>query len=88
MGVSAKRAVRLTKEPGKSVASVARNLGISPYTLCERRRKLEPEGEPSANSEETFEQQNRRLRRELEQRRDEAAILITAIAHFVERPTK
>ena len=68
-------AVRLTKQPGKSVAGVARDLGLSPYTLYEWRRKWDAESEPTSSPEETLEQQNRRLRRELERTREEAAIL-------------
>ena len=77
-------AVRLSMSPGKTVAEVARDLGIAVHTLYEWRRTIKPAGNQSASSaagsSETLEQENRRLARELEMAREEAAILKKAIA--------
>lgn len=85
-------AVRLSMSPGKTVAEVARDLGIDVHTLYEWRRSITPTGHQSplsgAGSNETLEQENRRLARELEMAREEAAILKKAIAYFAQPPKK
>jgi transposase len=86
-------AVRLSMSPGKSVAEVARDLGISAHTLHEWRRSMKPASHQSTTAagsanHETLEQENRRLARELEMAREEAAILKKAIAYFAQPPKK
>lgn len=79
-------AVRLSQVPGKSVAAVAEELGISVNTLILWRKESRRNAPPP--SDETLEQQNRRLTRELERAREEAAILKKAIAYFAQPPKK
>lgn len=85
-------AVSMWMSPGRTVASVARDLGISVYTLHEWRRGMTSTTRPatagSAPNNETLEQENRRLARELEALREEAAILKKAIAYFAQPPKK
>lgn len=85
-------AVRLSMSPGKTVNEVARDLGIAVHTLYEWRRSIKPVSNRGASSgagsNETLEQENRRLARELEMAREEAAILKKAIAYFAQPPKK
>lgn len=90
-------AVRLSMSPGSTAAQVARELGIPIYTLHEWRRKakqMTTPGDASSTAagmpgaQESLEQQNRRLARELELAREEAAILKKAIAYFAQPPKK
>jgi transposase len=79
-------AVRLSMVPGKKVSAVAHELGISINTLHDWRRQHRKTAAPP--SQETLQQQNRRLRRELDALREEAAILKKAIAYFAQPPKK
>ena len=82
-------AVRLSMMPGKSVAAVARELGLSLNTLHDwRRQQRERTTPPPGTDQESLEQQNRRLARENELLREEAAILKKAIAYFAQPPRK
>ena len=82
-------AVRLSMTPGKTVAAVARELGLSLNTLHDwRRQHRERSAPPPASDQESLEQQNRRLARENELLREEAAILKKAIAYFAQPPKK
>jgi transposase len=81
-------AIELTYARGKSVASVARDLGISVNTLHDWRRKARLTGtEPALPADATLEERFRRLERELELVRQERDILKKTIAYFAERPT-
>jgi transposase len=79
-------AVRLSMSAGKTVAGVARELGVSLNTLNVWRREFRRTAPPPAN--ESLEEENRRLRRELERTREEAEILKKAIAYFAQPPKK
>jgi transposase len=71
-------AVRLSMVPGKKVTEVAKDLGISVHSLNHWRRQLRREIAPP--EDESLEQQNRRLMRELAEAREEAAVIKKAIA--------
>lgn len=83
-------AVRLTRERGRSVADVARELGIRPDLLHEWRRAVavqeaRPTATPGAtppSPAESPEAEVRRLRRELEVARHERDFLRKAAAFF------
>ena len=78
-------AVRLTLEPGRTVAEVAANLGISPGVLQRWKSQLKAEGKgafpghgrPKAGDEEVL-----RLRKELARVQQERDILKKAVAFF------
>lgn len=76
-------AVRLALESGKSRAEVARELGVSVWTLGEWVRKhKERFGEARPPKVETLEEENRRLRRENDRLKMEREILKKAAAYF------
>lgn len=79
-------AVRLSMTAGKSAAGVARELGISLNTLRAWRKEFRRTAPPPDN--ESLEQENRRLRRELAEAREEAAVIKKAIAYFAQPPRK
>ena len=79
-------AVRLSMTAGKSVSGVARELGISLNTLHAWRKEFRRTAPPPEN--ESLEEENRRLRRDLERTREEAEILKKAIAYFAQPPKK
>lgn len=81
-------AVRLSYSPGKTVAQVARELEISAYTLHGWRRKALDAARINDAKEGSAEEQMRRLARENEMLREEAAILKKAIAYFAQPPKK
>jgi transposase len=81
-------AVRLTQTSGKSVAQVAKDLGISFNTLHDWRRQARLNHSLPVPDGETLEQQNKRLARELELVRQERDILKKAIAYFAQPPQK
>ena len=82
-------AVRLTTEGGLSVAQAARDLGINENTLHNWRRQFRQWGAPpnAGKSELTVAEENRRLRRDLQQAREErdflkkAAVWLAREAH-------
>jgi len=76
-------AVKLALEGESSVAQVARDLGMSAWTLREwmkKHREKSRSEEPA--KPETIEQENRRLKRELAVLRQEREILKKAAAYF------
>lgn len=81
-------AVRLSYSAGKTVEQVARELEISAHTLHTWRRLAREEGHAGEPGHETAEEQIRRLARENEILREEAAILKKAIAYFAHPPKK
>jgi transposase len=82
-------AVRLTTEGGASVAQTARDLGINENTLHNWRRQFREWGAPPNAGKEalTMAEENRRLRRDLQQMREErdflkkAAVWLAREAH-------
>ena len=82
-------AVRLLSEGGKGLGEVARDLGVRPDTL--KNWKRQAEGRAGLSAAEVFpghgkrtgvEEENRRLRSELEVSRQEVAFLKKAAAYF------
>lgn len=81
-------AVRLSQTSGKSVARVARELGISQHTLYDwRRRAISSRALPVPDGE-TPEQAINRLERELKLVTEERDIIKKAIAYFAQPPEK
>ncbi len=71
-------AVRLARTSGKSIAQVARELGISDTSLHQWRKELTQHGKeafPGSGSQTPLEEENRRLKRELERVQQERDIL-------------
>jgi transposase-like protein len=84
-----REAVRLSQEPGRTMASVARDLGVSETNLWRWRKKLAESGEaafPGTGHVSAEEEQLRRLRRELTDVTEERDILKKALAVFSRRP--
>ena len=80
-----REAVRLAQTSGKSVSQVARDLGIADSTLfhwCQQLTEKGPEAFPGSGHQTALEEENRRLRRELEQARQERDILKKTVAIF------
>jgi transposase len=77
-------AVRLMKNRGKrTVAQIADDLGVTDGMLYKWAEKFDQQPSVKKNDQgETLEQENRRLRREVEQLRVERAILKKAAAFF------
>ncbi len=78
-------AVRLAQTSGKSVSQVARDLGIADSTLfqwCKQLTEKGPEAFPDSGHQTALEEENRRLKRELEQMRQERDILKKTVAIF------
>jgi transposase len=73
-----REAVRLVQTSGKSIAQVARELGISDSSIHQWRKELEEHGAeafPGSAHQTALEEENRRLKRELERTRQERDIL-------------
>jgi transposase len=69
-----REAVRLAQTGGKPIAQVARELGISDASIHQRRKELAehgPEAFPDRGHQIALEEENRRLKRELERTRHE-----------------
>jgi len=84
-----REAVRLCQEPGRTMASVARDLGISETNLWRWRKKLAESGEsafPGTGHVSKEEEELRRLHRELVDVTEERDILKKALAVFSRRP--
>lgn len=82
-------AVRLSFEPGRSVAGVARDLGISENVLHVWRAKLKSEGVsafPGKGHQSGEAEELRRLRRQLAEVTEERDILKKALGVFSRRP--
>ena len=78
-------AVRLSESSEKTVAQIARDLGIPERVLYRWRRELREQPEqafPGKGHQSELEEENRRLRRELEQLKQEREILKKAVAIF------
>ena len=73
-----REAVRLAQSSGKSIAQVARELGISDSSIHQWRKELAEHGTeafPGSGHQTALEEENRRLKRELERTRQERDIL-------------
>lgn len=85
-----REAVALTREPDRTVAEVARSLGIDRSVLRSWRVRMDAEGDaafagqgrPKASDEEVVQ-----LRRELARTRQERDILKKALAYFAKEPS-
>ena len=78
-------AVRLLEQTDKPIAELARELGIRRNLLYKWRDTLTQKGEasfPGGGRKRDFEQENARLRRELERVKEERDILKKAAAYF------
>ena len=84
-----REAVRLSQQPGRTMASVARDLGISETNLWRWRKKLAESGDsafPGTGHVSKEEEELRRLRRELVDVTEERDILKKALAVFSRHP--
>ena len=78
-------AVRLAETSGKPVTEIARDLGISDSTIHNWRKELAQHGKdafPGSGHQTPIEEENRRLKRELEIVKQERDILKKAIIVF------
>ena len=78
-------AVNLVNQGGRKVSEVARDLGIEGNTLHRWKRESSTEGSgafPGKGHQTALEEENRRLRRELEQTKEDREILKKALAFF------
>ncbi len=78
-------AVRLVQTSGKSIAQVARELGISDTSIHQWRKELAQHGKgafPGSGHQTALEEENRRLKRELERVQQEREILKKVLSIF------
>ena len=80
-----REAVRLAQTSGKPIAQVARELGISDSSIHQWRKELAEHGAeafPGSGHQTALEEENRRLKRELERTRQERDILKKTVSIF------
>src|SRR5579863_6716053 len=78
-------AVRLAQTSGKSITQVARELGISDTSIHQWRKELTQHGKeafPGSGYQMPLEEENRRLKRELERVQQEREILKKVVSIF------
>lgn len=78
-------AVRLAQTSGKSIAQVARELGISDTSIHGWRKELAEHGKdafPGSGHQTPLEEENRRLKREVERLQQERDILKKVVSIF------
>lgn len=78
-------AVRLAQTSGKPIAQIARELGISDSAIHGWRRELTQHGKeafPGSGHQTPLEEENRRLKREVERLQQERDILKKAVSIF------
>ena len=78
-------AVRLSERSDKTVAQIARDLGVPERVLYRWRHELRQQAErafPGKGHQSELEEENRRLRRELELAKQEREVLKKAVAIF------
>jgi transposase len=78
-------AVRLAQTSGKPIAQVARELGISDTSIHQWRKELTEHGKeafPGSGHQTALEEENRRLKRELERVQQEREILKKVLSIF------
>jgi transposase len=79
------QAVQLAQTSGKSIAQVARELGISDTSIHQWRKELTQHGKeafPGSGHQTSLEEENRRLKRELERVQQERDILKKVVSIF------
>lgn len=84
-----REAVRISLQPGRTTASVARDLGVSEKNLWRWRKKLTESGDvsfPGTGNVSKEDEELRRLRRDLVDVTEERDILKKALAVFSRRP--
>ena len=77
--------MRLAQTSGKPIAQVARELGISDTCIHQWRKELAQHGEeafPGSGPQSPLEEENRRLKRELERVQQERDILKKVVSIF------
>lgn len=80
-----REAVRLAQTSGKPITHIARELGISDTSIHQWRKELaehSTEAFPGSGHQTTLEEENRRLKRELERVRQERDILKKTVGFF------
>src|SRR5207237_4343919 len=80
-----REAVRLVQTSGKPIAQVARQLGISDTSIHQWRKELAQHGKeafPGSGHQTALEEENRRLKRELERVQQEREILKKVLSIF------
>lgn len=80
-----REAVQLAQKSGKPIAQIARELGISDSSIHQWRKELDehgPEAFPGSGHQTGLEEENRRLKRELERTRQERDILKKTVGIF------
>ncbi len=80
-----REAVRLAQASGKSIAQVARELGMSDTSMHQWRKELAVRGSeafPGSGHQSALEEENRRLKRELERTRQQRDILKKTVSIF------
>src|SRR5690242_17410651 len=80
-----REAIELWKSSGKSLAQIAKELGISDNTLYGWKKSLEKHGEnafPGSGHQTPLEEENRRLKRELERVQQERDIVKKVVSIF------
>ncbi len=80
-----REAVWLAQSSGKSIAQIARELGISDSSIHQWRKELAEHGSeafPGSGHQIALEEENRRLKRELERTRQERDILKKTVGIF------
>jgi transposase len=83
-------AVQLAQTSGKSIAQVARELGISDTSIHQWRKELTEHGKeafPGSGHQTALEEENRRLKRELERVQQEREILKKVLSIFSREST-
>ena len=80
-----REAVQLAQTSGKPIAHIARELRISDASIHQWRKELAEHGSeafPGSGHQTALEEENRRLKRELERLQQEYAVLKKALAIF------
>ena len=80
-----REAVRLAQTSGKPITQIARELGISDASIHQWRKELAEHGSdafPGSGHQTALEEENRRLKRELERTRQERDILKKTVRIF------
>ena len=84
-----KETIALAKSSDKSIAKIAKDLGISAnniYYWIKREEKIQNREELNKTKKESFEEENKRLKKELEDARIERDILKKVVAIFSKQP--
>ena len=82
-----REAVRLAQTSGKPITQIARELGISDTSIHQWRKELAAHGSeafPGSGHQTALEEENRRLKRELERTRQERDILKKTVSFFAQ----